>query len=367
MPEARHPRSLRAPLLAARLLVAAALLVSCAPARSVGRAPLRAVVISDLNESYGTVGYSAEVLAVVRRIAEEWRPDVVIAAGDLVAGQAPALPDSTVRAMWRHFDLQIGEPLREAGIPLIAALGNHDASAYPAHERDRRIAVEYWRAPGRPRPAGLVDGAEYPLRYTVRQGDVFFAVWDGTNQESARDPALLEWLRRALQSPEARSAAHVAVVSHLPLFPVAQGRDRTGEFLANGDSLARELERLGATLFVSGHHHAFYPGRRGALDLLHAGALGSGPRPLIGRDGSRRTVALLEFAIDSLRIRPFEVLDGGDLRPIPIATLPAVICWGPHRVVRRDLVEDDPPCASLDPSPGAGDSAPAPRRAPGLR
>jgi 3',5'-cyclic AMP phosphodiesterase CpdA len=267
--------------------------------------------------------------------------------------------------MWRHFDLQIRGSLRQAGIPLIATLGNHDASAYPAHERDRRIAVEYWRA--RDRPPGLVDGAEYPLRYTVRHGDVFFAVWDGTNQESARDPALLGWLRRALQSPEARSAAHVAVVSHLPLYPVAQGRDRPGEFLANGDSLARELERLGATLFVSGHHHAFYPGRRGALDLLHSGALGSGPRPLIGGDEPRRSVALLEFAADSLRIRAFEVLDGGDLRPVRIATLPAVICSGTHRVVRRDLVDADPPCASPDPPAYAGGSTIAPRRAPGSR
>jgi hypothetical protein len=370
LPSRSGARLRRAPVAArgsAWLLVGLSLLVSCAPVRSAPRAPLTAVVISDLNEAYGTIGYSDEVLAVVRRIATEWRPDVVIAAGDLIAGQAPALPDSTVRAMWRHFDLQVREPLRKAGIPLIAALGNHDASAYPAHERDRRLAVEYWRAPGRPRPEGLVDGAGYPLRFTVRHRDVFFAVWDGTNQESGRDPAQLEWLREALRSPEARSAAHVVVVSHLPLYPVARGRDRPGEFLANGDSLRRELEHLGATLFVSGHHHAFFPGRRGALELLYSGALGSGPRPLIGRADPRRSIALVEFAADSLRIRPFEVLDGGEVRLIPTATLPAVICSGQHRVVRRDLVEADPPCASPDPPIGAGDPAVVTPRAAEVR
>jgi len=32
---------------------------------------------------------------------------------------------------------------------------------------------------------------------------------------------------------------------------------------------------------ISGHHHAYFPGHRGQLELLHTGALGSGPRPLL--------------------------------------------------------------------------------------
>lgn len=331
-------------------ILAAALLAGCGPRTTPAAVPdagsaavVRAVLISDLNDAYGSVGYSAPVRAVVARIVREWRPDVVIAAGDLIAGQRTTLTDSTVREMWSAFDSLVARPLRDAGIPLVAALGNHDASAYPAYERDRRLAVEHWTTSAGP-PSAAVETADFPLRYTVRVGDVFFAAWDATRQESSVDPGELEWLEAALRSSEARTARHRVVVGHLPLYPVATGRERAGEFLLSGDSLRRELEALGATLFVSGHHHAYFPGRRGELPLLHAGALGGGPRPLLGGTDARRAVALLELGPDGVAISAYEVRDDGGFFPIHTASLPPVICSSEAYVVRWDLADRGREC-----------------------
>lgn len=323
-------------------------LSACAPS---GPAPepvvlLRAVVISDLNASYGSTEYPAEVSRAVGHIVHDWRPDVVLLAGDAVAGQAPQLPDSAVRAMWQAFDSVVGAPLRAARIPLVPTLGNHDGSAYPAHTRDRRVAAEYWRSSLLMSALPFVDREHYPLRYTVRIGGVFIVAWDATNQESGTDRELLGWLREALTSSPAREARHRVVLGHLPLYGVAQGRDRPGEVLAEGDALRRSLEEWGATLFVSGHHHAYYPGRRGDLELLHAGALGGGPRQLLGTSSpARKTVSLLDFFPDSVRITTHEIgTESGAPVPISLDSLPRAICGSTGWVVRRDLISADTAC-----------------------
>jgi hypothetical protein len=297
-------------------------------------------VISDLNVSYGSTHYPAEVSHAVRHIVHTWRPAVVLIAGDMVAGQSPQLPDSAVWAMWQAFDSVVAAPLRAARIPLVATLGNHDASAYPAHARDRRIAVEYWRDSSHTAaPPLYADRAHYPLRYTVRYGDVFLVVWDATNQESGTDSALLHWLQQALASPQALQTRHRVVLSHLPLYAVAEGRDRAGEVLARGHTLSRLLEDWGATVFISGHHHAYYPGRRGNLELLHAGALGDGPRRLLGSGSPpRKTVSVLDFFADSLAISTYEIRgDTGALELLPLHLLPSTICSSRGWVERRDL------------------------------
>jgi hypothetical protein len=333
------------------IFICAALPAACVATRAAAppaAAPLRAVVISDLNAPYGSMHYAAEVHHVMTRIVGEWRPDIVLIAGDMVAGQSPQLPDSVVQAMWREFDRVVAAPLRVAAIPLVVTLGNHDGSAYPAHARDRRLAVSYWR--GDPAPSvqvPLLNDHDYPLHYAARFGDVFIAAWDATNQESARDSALLQWLQRALASTEARTARHRVVLGHLPLYGVAVGRDRPGEVLVNGDSLRRQLETWGATLVISGHHHAVYPGRRGTLDLLHSGALGDGPRQHLNSDAPpRRTVTLLEFHADSLAMETWEVQPDGALQLLPLNMLPPVLCGAHGWVARRDLFRGMPenPC-----------------------
>lgn len=301
--------------------------------------PVRAVVISDVNGAYGSTAYEPEVSHAVAHITRAWRPDVVLLAGDMIAGQSPRLPDSTVRAMWQAFDSVVAAPLRAAGIPLVATLGNHDGSAYPAHARDRRLAVEYWRsAPPASGGTEFADRAHHPLRHAARYGDVFIASWDATNSESGSDAELLDWLEETLTGEEARRARHRVVLGHLPLYAVAEGRNRAGEVLAGGDTLRQQLERWGATMYVSGHHHAYYPGRRGSMELLHSGALGGGPRPLIGEATPRgKTVSVLEFHRDSLSLRTYGIAADGTLQEIPLLAMPPLIRGVNGLVVRRDL------------------------------
>lgn len=325
---------------------AALLLSACLPARKPGAArATRAVVLSDLNGAYGTAAYADEVRHAVRHTVERWRPDFVLIAGDMIAGQAPRLPDSTVRAMWRAFDSTVAAPLRAAGIPLVVTLGNHDGSAYPAHGRDRRLALEYWRSAPRPRGLARADVDDYPLRYGLRFGSVFVASWDATRQESASDAELLAWLEGALASAEARGARHRVVLTHLPLYAVAEGRNRAGEVLADGDAMRQRLERWGATLVVSGHHHAYYPARRGALELLHAGALGGGARPLLGAaTPSPKTATVLDFLADSLSVQTFAVDSAGALTVVETRALPPQLCGFTGGVVRRDRPGKGPSC-----------------------
>lgn len=333
------------------LLIVAGLLTGCAVTGSAPapRSVFRAVLISDLNASYGSTHYPAEVGNAIAHITDTWRPDVVLIAGDMVAGQSPQLPDSIVWAMWAAFDSVVAAPLRSAGIALIATMGNHDASAYPAHARDRRIAAEHWRAsPHRSQLPRLVHGDHYPLRYAVRYPDVFIVAWDATNQESTTSEELLNWLHGVLTSHEARQARHRVVLAHLPLYGVAEGRDRPGEVLSHGDEVRRQIESWGATLFVSGHHHAYYPGRRDALDLLHAGALGEGPRVLLGTGmAATKTVSILDFHADSLSITTYRMEGGTDVsEPVATESLPAIICSSRGWVMRRDVAAVDTSCAA---------------------
>jgi hypothetical protein len=256
----------------------------------------RVAVISDLNESYGSVDYRAEVKTAVTLIQERWRPQLVLAAGDLIAGQRPALSDDRVREMWAAFDSVVAAPLRAAGIPLGFALGNHDASWYPAHQRDRAFAVEHWRTSARHPGVSFVDSTHFPLYYSFREGPLFVVAWDATWEGTHSDTVMMEWLREQLTSAAARAAPFRIVLGHLPLYAVAEGRNRPGEVLAEPESLRSLLEEHGVHTYISGHHHAYYPGRRGTLELLHAGALGDGVRPLLGdTTPSPRTVTLLDF------------------------------------------------------------------------
>jgi hypothetical protein len=321
------------PLAFVLLLAGAAVPPSCSPERG----ELRVVVISDLNSSYGSTEYEPQVHEAVRMIRQLWRPELVLAAGDLIAGQKPSLPDDTVRAMWASFDSAVAGPLRDARIPFGFTLGNHDGSAHPAHRRDRAIAVEHWKA--RRTGMAFVDSTHFPLYYSFRQGELFVLVWDASFAGTVGELPMMHWVRGQLAAEPARTARHRLVLGHLPLYAVAEGRNRPGEVLQEPDSLRRILERHGVHSYVSGHHHAYYPGRRGALELLHTGALGQGARPLLGSSAPpRQTVTILDFFFhaDSVAYTTY-AFDGSGLTRVELRDVPPVIRGINGPVVRRDL------------------------------
>jgi hypothetical protein len=334
-----RPTLVLAGAIAASVVAACGVRVGAAPRQPAADA-FRVVVISDLNGPYGSASYGAEVGTAVRLVREQWRPDLVLAAGDMIAGQRPTLPDDTVRMMWAAFDSVVAAPLRAAGIPFAFTLGNHDASAYPSHARDRAFATAHWRAPHRTPGIDFVDSTHFPLHYSIRSGPLFVVVWDAASAMTPSDTAMLRWLDAQFTGAAAQAARFRIVLGHLPLYAVAEGRDRPGEVLDGPDMLRALLQRHGVRLYISGHHHAYYPGRRGALELLHAGALGDGPRPLLGAaEPSPRTATILDFDARAGTVRYTTHVIAGDAAAdtVPLRSLPRRLQGHNGYVVRRDL------------------------------
>ena len=319
-------------------------IVACGPD---GDQPLlRALVLSDLNGPSGSLFYPAEVTQAVALARGELRPDVVLIPGDMIAGQAPNLPDRRVRAMWDVFDATIAAPLREAGIPIVFTLGNHDGAAQPQHARDRRMAAEYWRSRVDADDLPFVNHEQFPFTYSVRFRDVFIAVWDATNGASGANDDLVDWLGDALESDAAEEAKHRIVLAHVPLYDVSSPPYYPDGVLDDADDLREKLEDWDATMMLSGHHHAYYPGRRGALELLHAGSLGTYPRTLRGDPGPPlKTITVLDFYPDSVGVTTY-ALDAARnaATPVPLENLPHAICAQNGWVTRRDMATLEPDC-----------------------
>ena len=262
------------------------------------RGDRRLVLISDLNASYGSTSYIPEVGQGIALIPS-LRPDLVVCAGDMVAGQKASLDTAQLQAMWAGFDRQVLRPLRRAGLPFVPAMGNHDASSSwvggrYAFVRERREASRYWRRQQGDLGLSFADGSGFPFFYSVLQEEMFLLVLDAS---SARIPSeQLRWAERSLASAAARAAKKRLVVGHLPLLGVSQGRDTAGNVLAQSQELRQLLERNQVEAYISGHQHAYYPGRIGQLDLIQLGALGSGPRKLLGQSTAPfQTMTVLDY------------------------------------------------------------------------
>jgi len=260
-------------------------------------------VISDLNQAYGSTTYDPEVDQAVA-LMEFWQPDLVVCGGDMVAGQSLSLSTPELQAMWGAFDDHVAAPLRRMGIPFGFTLGNHDGSGAVGEgggyvfQNDRDVAAAYWRNPAHDPGLEFVDRTHFPFYYSfqVRSPQVngFFLVWDGSTAEIP--PEQRAWVEKSLASPPATQAQVRILLGHLPLYGIAEGRNKPGEVLEGGDALGAWLERQGVHAYISGHHHAYYPAHREDLQLLHAGLAGSGPRRLVGQDSpSPKTVTVMDI------------------------------------------------------------------------
>ena len=332
--ERRHhvrPDRTRAPARALVAVVALLALVSPAAAQVAldpPRGDLRVVVLSDLNGSYGATAYATAVHRAVAAIVDVWRPDLVLLPGDLVAGQSHALSDERLAEMWAAFDEAVAAPLRAAGIPYAASLGNHDASklrdADGAHAfaRERAAAVAYWRAPHHRVGLEIVDDAAAPFAWSFRSGRLFVAVIDASGP--VLDDVERVHLAAALDAPRARSAALRWAIGHLPLLGVSEGRDRDGEVLWRAQELRDLLVAGGVDAYVSGHHGAFYAAAWGDLELLFApGAVGG--RSLRGTDlAPRAGVLVVDVTLDPLDVA-VRAIDPATLAPYPQGAVPPTL------------------------------------------
>lgn len=299
--------------------------------------PLRIGLISDLNGSYGSTSYSATVARGVNCLMQQ-KPDLVICAGDMVAGQKTSLTDRQLAAMWEGFETSVRAPLQAAGIPLLPAMGNHDASSQRSqgrwiYGRERQQAARFWSRHRDALAPGLTDARTVPFQYAWRRPGLFIVVMDASSANVSG--AQRQWLVRTLTSPQRHRTDLCLVVGHLPLTAFSQGRAHAGECIRDAASLAAELRQARVDLVISGHHHAWYPAEALGLRLLSLGAMGSGPRRLIGSDQiSPPSLTLIDWAGANQTIKE-QTLDLNDLTPIQPTTLPLRIAAPGFAEARR--------------------------------
>jgi hypothetical protein len=305
------------------------ILIALAPA---GAGPVRVAVISDLNGSYGSTRYEASVDAAIARILA-LKPDLVLSTGDMVAGQRkPHLTRTEVERMWRAFHEHVSDPLAAAGVPLAVTPSNHDGSAYHGFELERRIYAEEWT--GRKPALRFVDDRHYPFFYAFGAGGVLFISLDATTVGHLPH-AQMHWLRDLLDTHRDRYDRRVAF-SHVPLWPFAQRRER--DFIGD-PALERLLRSAGVDLYLSGHHHAFYPGHKDGIHLVGQSCLGAGPRKLIGTtERSPRSFTLVELEGGTLRLTALRSPDF--TRAIEWDQLPERIRSPAAELIRADLARE---------------------------
>ncbi|CAM3328519.1 metallophosphoesterase [Deinococcus deserti] len=286
-----------------------------AAAPPVAETPVQLVILSDFNGAYGSLTYPPALTRAVQRTVQEWQPDAVLSAGDLVAGQKASLSDTTVRAMWASFERDVHGPLRRAGIPFSFTLGNHDASL----TRDRREAARYWQA--HPPVLNFVDRSSFPFQYsfTLGEGRVFVASIDASRSQLGT--ASQTWLAAQLDTPEARQAGVRLVLGHLPLAAVSQGKNRPGEILRDAPALRSVMAKGKVLAYIHGHHAAFYPGRLGPLNVLSSGGIGG--RDYVGYPGTARSTVTLLNVHPSAGRATFQTFDADTGAQVLSRGLPA--------------------------------------------
>ncbi|HSN70643.1 MAG TPA: metallophosphoesterase, partial [Steroidobacteraceae bacterium] len=261
---------MRQPIAQSALL--ALLLLAGLPA---GAGDLRIVVLSDFNGSYGSTEYHDSVRSAVVA-AQRLDPDLVLSTGDMVAGQRlkPLFQRAQLEVMWGAFHATVSDPLAAAGLPFVATAGNHDASAYAAFELERRVYREQWRDRA---PARIVDRGDFPFYFAFAAGDALVVALDATVAGHLPAPQR-EWLARVLADHGSRYQWRI-VFGHLPIWPLVAERAR--DVLADPD-LEQMLVAADVTVYLSGHHHAYFPGEHGGLAQIGQACLGAAPRHLLG-------------------------------------------------------------------------------------
>lgn len=267
------------------------LLVAQSLKEEVKNKALKVLVISDLNDSYGSVAYSKEVHEVVQKIAEI-KPDLILCGGDMVAGQKASLTVANLEEMWRSFDQSVLSPIHDLGIPFGFTMGNHDAS--PNYHNDRQVASAFWKENQSKVNLTFVDSTYFPYYFSYIRNNVFFISWDAS---SAHIPAEVKvWMKQQLDAPIAQNARGRIVLGHLPLYAIVQSKNKKGEVLNEADETLAFLKENQVDMYISGHQHAYYPASKETVTLLNCGCIGGGPRKILGHDHDPyKAYAILEI------------------------------------------------------------------------
>jgi hypothetical protein len=282
-----------------------------------------------MNGSYGSIDHGDAVKDGVAAVIAR-RPDLVISTGDMIAGQrkSPKLTTPELERMWAAFHATVSDPLAAAGLPFLVTPGNHDASAYPGFEAERAAFAGAFA--NRKPNMTLIDAKGWPFRIAASVRGVLLIGMDATTTGPLAGDDM-EWLRRIL---DGHAASHRTVIlfGHLPLMPISQGRER--DMLAD-PALFALVRAAGVDLWLSCHQHAFYSGSAGGILFVAQGALGNGPRKLIGEPSrSPQTLTWIEIAENGgITVSALPAPDFAT--PVPQDALPGTLGAGAFQLTRK--------------------------------
>lgn len=233
--------------------------------------------------------YLPEAADAMIRLAEEVRPDVVVAAGDL-----------TQRAKRREFEGARDLIDRFGDVPVVVTPGNHDVPLYRTLER---LGAPYrnWRR---------FTGEHALDTVTHVPGATFVAL-----SSAAPRRAVIAGRLRTRQLAFAHDAFqrapihdHRIVVLHHHFIPVPEGEG--GRPLARAGELLTELEGMGLSAVLGGHVHQLHvrvstelTGRPGGVPVIATGTATSGRGR--GREAGANSLCILRFGEDVLEVLPY--------------------------------------------------------------
>ncbi|WP_372920116.1 metallophosphoesterase, partial [Salegentibacter sp.] len=268
-----------------------------------------------------------------------WQPDIVICGGDMVAGMGIS-KEEQLQKMWEGFNEHIAGPLKKAEIPFAFTLGNHDGPrSYPV---EWEFARNFWRNNKNKPDLDFVDDTHFPNYYSFLENDIFFVSWEASSSKITEKN--LEWVEKQFETSEAKNAKLRFVIGHMPLYSVAQERDSNGNVLEEPEKLQELLEKYKVHTYISGHQHAYYPGKRGKLELLNAGASGSGPRGwLTQRKKPVNTITIMDVfhEKDSITYSTYDIKErkAAEMQLFDSYSLPSAMFGVNGYVLRRDIAE----------------------------
>lgn len=298
----------------------------------------RIAFISDINSSYGSTDYSSHAKAAIQWIADAGHEvDLVLGAGDFIAGQSGSLRRQQIEAMWSGFGRHVYDPIRHAGIPFGFSLGNHDINL----ELDREVALDYWKqgANQQDLQIKLIDSTGFPFRYTFTepQKEIFVITLDLNTQKDQ-----LDWVEKALQSDEAARAKYVFVSAHFPLFALTKVYNSQGGVQTHYQDLFELFQKYEVDMFFSGHHAAYFPGKKKELFLLSLGEMGGDGRDYVGASiQAPSSLSIMDIFEedsvygDSLVLTTYDIQN--DFKVVKNEALPTAVFGFNGYTLRRDI------------------------------
>ena len=295
--------------------------------------PLKILLISDLNASYGSLTYSEDVPAVLNEIGKI-KPDIILCAGDMVAGQKVSLTEQHINGMWQSFKTVVLNPIQSKRIPFGFTLGNHDAS--PNFSKDRAAATQFWNDEKKSTNLTFVDSKNYPFYFSYLKNNVFFISWDASGAKIK--PELYSWLREQTSLKVAKRARMRILLGHLPLYAIVAAKNKPGEVNANPDSALSFFKSNKIDMYISGHQHAYYPATKEGVQLLNSGCIGDGPRPILGhQELAQKAYTIIDIPVKnplSFTQKTFKPITNEE---ITIHSLPDSVKGFNGTIYRKDL------------------------------